>query len=56
MTPLLQRLRERKLFQWALAYLAVAWIVFQGIEVMAEPWGLSPGFQRTVHLSRGGRG
>jgi TolB-like protein/Tfp pilus assembly protein PilF len=50
MTPLLQRLRERKLFQWALAYLAGAWIVFQGIEVMAEPWGLSPGFQRTIHL------
>jgi len=50
MTPLLQRLRERKLFQWALAYLAAAWIVFQGIEVMAEPWGLSPAFQRTIHL------
>lgn len=50
MTPLLQRLRERKLFQWALAYLAGAWIVFQGIEVMAEPWNLSAGFQRTVHL------
>jgi TolB-like protein len=50
MTPLLQRLRERKLFQWALAYLAGAWIVFQGIEVMAEPWGLSPAFQRTIHL------
>ncbi len=50
MTPLLQRLRERNLFQWALAYLAGAWIVFQGIEMMAEPWGLSAGFQRTVHL------
>jgi len=50
MTPLLQRLRERKLFQWALAYLAGAWVLFQGIEIMAEPWELSPGFQRTVHL------
>jgi TolB-like protein/Flp pilus assembly protein TadD len=50
MTSLLQRLRERKLFQWALAYLAGAWVLFQGIEVMAEPWGLSPGFQRTLHL------
>jgi hypothetical protein len=50
MNPLLQRLRERKLFQWALAYLAGAWVLFQGIEVMAEPWGLSPGFQRTIHL------
>jgi TolB-like protein/Tfp pilus assembly protein PilF len=50
MTSLLQRLRERKLFQWALAYLAAAWVLFQGIEVMAEPWDLSLGFQRTVHL------
>jgi TolB-like protein len=50
MTSILQRLRERKLFQWALAYLAGAWVLFQGIEVMAEPWELSPAFQRTVHL------
>jgi TolB-like protein len=50
MTSVLKRLRERKLFQWALAYLAGAWIVFQGIEVMAEPWGLSPALQRTVHV------
>jgi hypothetical protein len=50
MTSVLQRLRERKLFQWPLAYVADAWIVFHGIEVMAEPWELSPGFQRTFHL------
>ncbi len=50
MILILQRLRERKLFQWALAYLAGAWILFQGIEVMAEPWSLSPGLQRTLHL------
>ncbi|UCC71944.1 MAG: tetratricopeptide repeat protein [Gemmatimonadota bacterium] len=50
MIPLLQRLRQRKLFQWALAYLAGAWVLFQGIEVMAEPWALSPGLQRTIHL------
>ena len=29
---------------------AGAWIVFQGVEVMAEPWGLSPGLQRSIHL------
>ena len=39
---LLQRLKERKLVQWALAYLAGAFVVFQGVEVMAEPWGISP--------------
>jgi TolB-like protein/tetratricopeptide (TPR) repeat protein len=33
-----------------LAYLAGAFVVFQSVEVMAEPWGLSPAFQRGVHI------
>jgi hypothetical protein len=45
-----RRMKERKLLQWALAYLAGAFVVFQGVEVLAEPWGLSPGVQRTVHV------
>jgi TolB-like protein len=53
MPSLLQRLKERKLFQWALAYLAGAWLVFQGIEVLAEPWNLSEGVQRTIHVLLG---
>jgi serine/threonine-protein kinase len=47
---LLQRLKERKLVQWALAYLAGAFVVFQAVEVMAEPWGISPALQRAVHI------
>jgi serine/threonine-protein kinase len=47
---LLQRLKERKLVQWALAYLAGAFVVFQAVEVMAEPWGISPGVQRGIHI------
>jgi TolB-like protein/Tfp pilus assembly protein PilF len=47
---LLQRLKERKLVQWALAYLAGAFVVFQAVEVLAEPWGLSLGLQRGVHV------
>jgi len=47
---LLQRLKERKLVQWALVYLAAAWLVLQGIEVFAEPWRISPGIQRMVHV------
>jgi TolB-like protein/Flp pilus assembly protein TadD len=47
---LLQRLKERKLVQWALAYLAGAFVVFQAVEVMAEPWGISPSLQRAVHI------
>lgn len=53
MPTLLQRLKERKLFQWALAYLAGAWLVFQGIEVLAEPWNLSEEVQRTIHVLLG---
>jgi TolB-like protein len=48
--PLIQRLKERKLVQWAIAYLAGAFVVFQAVEVMAEPWGISPAFQRAVHI------
>jgi len=47
---LLQRLKERRLVQWAVAYLAGAWLVFQGVEVVADPWNLSSGVQRTLHL------
>ena len=53
MASLLQRLKERKLFQWALAYLAGAWLVFQGIEVLAEPWNLSQSIIRAIHVLLG---
>ncbi len=36
--------------QWALPYLAGAFVVFQVVEVMADPWGISPAVQRAVHL------
>jgi TolB-like protein/tetratricopeptide (TPR) repeat protein len=53
MVSLLQRFKERKLFQWALAYLAGAWLVFQGIEVLAEPWHVSEAIQRSLHVLLG---
>jgi TolB-like protein len=53
MASFLQRLKERKLFQWALAYLAGAWLVFQGIEVLAEPWNLSQSIVRAIHIFLG---
>ncbi|UCF20282.1 MAG: tetratricopeptide repeat protein [Gemmatimonadota bacterium] len=53
MSPLFQRLRRRRLFQWGLAYLAGAWLVFQGTEVLAEPWNLSVAVQRTIHVLLG---
>lgn len=53
MPSLRERFGERKLFQWAIAYLAGAWLVFQGIEVLAEPWQLSPTTQRIIHVLLG---
>jgi TolB-like protein/Flp pilus assembly protein TadD len=45
---LLQRLKERKLVQWALAYLAGAFVAFQLLDALAEPLGLSTTIQRVV--------
>ncbi len=53
MPSLFQRLKRRRLFQWGVAYLAAAWLVFQGIEVLAEPWNLSVAVQRTIHVLLG---
>jgi TolB-like protein/Tfp pilus assembly protein PilF len=50
MSDLFQRLRRGKLGHWAVVYLAGAWVFFQGIEVMAEPWNFSAGLQRAFHL------
>ena len=48
MDEIIQRLKERKLVQWALVYLPGAWLVLQVLDVTAEPWGLSDGFVRAV--------
>lgn len=48
--PLLDRLKQRKIVQRGIAYLAGAFVVFQAVEVMAEPWGISPTMQRSVHV------
>jgi serine/threonine-protein kinase len=45
---LLYRLRERKLVQWALAYLAGAFVVFQLLDALAEPLGLSTTVQQAI--------
>jgi len=50
MPTILQRLRQRKLFQWVLAYLAGAWLVFQAIEVLADPWSIPTALQRGLHI------
>lgn len=46
----LQSVRQRKLVQWALTYLAGAFVVFQVVEVIAEPWGIAAAWQRIIHV------
>ena len=47
---LIEDLRQRKIVQWSLAYLAGAWLVVQLMDALGEPLGLSLGFQRAVLL------
>lgn len=47
------RLRERKLVQWLLGYVAFAWVIVQGIEALGEIWAWSTTLQRTVTLLLG---
>src|SRR3546814_2639943 len=39
MGDFLQRLRQRKLVQWSLAYLAGAWVLLQVLALAAESFG-----------------
>ena len=39
----IDELKQRKLAQWGLAYLAGAWVVLQLLDVVAEPWGIDTG-------------
>jgi TolB-like protein/Tfp pilus assembly protein PilF len=39
MTSLLEHLKERKLVQWALAYLAGAWVVLQVLDFLSDTYG-----------------
>jgi adenylate cyclase len=42
MTSLPERLRERKLVQWTLAYLASAWLLLQVLDVLAQNFAWPP--------------
>ena len=48
MTSFLERLKQRKVGRWALAYLAGAWVVLQVMEVVSSPLRLSPSVQLGV--------
>jgi TolB-like protein/Tfp pilus assembly protein PilF len=50
MKDFVRSLKERKLVQWALAYLAGAWLLMQVVEVLAARWPLPLGLQRGIDL------
>src|SRR5262249_11003998 len=45
---LLQRLRERKLVQWSLAYIAAAFALIQVLDVVAQRFGWSESIERLL--------
>jgi hypothetical protein len=49
-TPLLQRLKERKLVQWGLAYLAGAWVLYEVTATVGGHWQLPDLFFRGLFV------
>ena len=45
-----QRMRQRKLVQWALAYAAGAFALLQGVDIVAQQFGWPDGLQRGITL------
>jgi len=46
----LERLKRRKTVQWGLAYLAVAWIAFEPLDLLADRYGWSDTMVRSVGI------
>ena len=51
MNDFFQRLKQRKLVQWALAYVAAAFALLQGIEIVAQQFGWPEGVRRGITLA-----
>ena len=47
---LFDKLKQRKVVQWALGYVAAAWVIAQVAELLADPWGIPPGWIRILHV------
>jgi hypothetical protein len=47
---LLEEMKKRKVVQWGLAYVAVAWVVAQVVETVAGPWNIPDNMIRNVHM------
>jgi TolB-like protein/Tfp pilus assembly protein PilF len=51
MTDFWQRLRQRKLVQWAVAYVAAAFALLQGVDIVAQQFGWAEALQRGITLA-----
>jgi len=47
----LERLRQRKLVQWALAYVAAAFALLQGVDIVAQRFGWPESAERTLIIA-----
>jgi len=47
----LDRLKERKIAQWAILYSAAAWLLLQVLEVVSGPWGVPDGVVRLIQAT-----
>lgn len=50
MNEFFQRLKQRKLVQWAIAYVAAAFALLQGIDIVWQQFGWSEGVWRGITL------
>jgi TolB-like protein/Tfp pilus assembly protein PilF len=53
MNDFIQRLRERKLVQWALAYAAAAFALLQGLDIVGQQFDWSEGVRRGITIALG---
>ncbi|MEO7166892.1 MAG: hypothetical protein ABI016_07630, partial [Chthoniobacterales bacterium] len=51
MNEFLQRLKQRKLVQWAIAYVAAAFALLQGVDIVAQQFGWPEGVRRGITLA-----
>ena len=50
---IIERLRQRKLVQWALAYLAGAWVLLQVLDLVGNRFGWPAGLLRGMFIAAG---
>ena len=51
MNEFLERLKQRKLVQWAIAYVAAAFALLQGIDIIAQQFGWPEELRRGITLA-----